>query len=874
MRCACVAALLLASTAHAFVGNDDHLIVASGSAPRVARAVDVERRGTWTVQRDRDTRAVTSMTGGFVDVPGAIADAQVAERAARAFLVAHVLPAGTRIEDFTLVANRVDDGKRTVAFAQTYRGLRVVGGQMHVVFAHDRLFAAGSQAWPNVIATIPRARAATNRAAAWIGAPVRVTGERVILPLVREGKVEYRVADVMEAEQLDIYVAPDGAPIAKQRRGAHATSTLQLDVGVRYAKGARAAVPAGQLNITVDGTAVTTAADGTFGWTGAGSVVTSVVGPRIMVIDEAGAAATTTLIAQDGMPMTWSAATNELVDAQLSAFSYVTVAKAIARRINPGLAWLDQQIEVHVNGENEDCNAFSSGDSIHFYKASAVCENTARVADVVQHEFGHSFHQQSIIAGVGAFDGSMTEGIADFFAANISNDSGIGRGVFLDDSPVRELDPIGSERVYPRDFGGGVHNSGLIIGGALWDLREQLIGKLGAVAGVAATEKVYLGILQRAADLTMTYQAALVADDDDGNLGNGTPNGCAIESAFGRHGLAGADFRETRLVTPVIEGRRVTVAVDTPAATMCPPATVTAMKLAWRVGTGALSEVAMTNSGATWSADLPAQPDGTVIEYQIAAALDTSETLLLPDNAADPLYQTFVGAATEIYCEHFATDPHWKQGGTVANEWDVAVSNATNNAGDPATAFAGTLWLGTDLRADGRYRADILSTIETPPIDATRFEHVHLQFRRWLVIEDSALDVATVRVNGQQIWANATNDTDSLDHIDREWRFVDFDISQYARDPVTITWTLASDPLRQLGGWNLDEICVVGIDRRPTCGDDVVDPDEECEPGIDEHCTETCERRNDDGGCCSGSASLPTLLFGLLQFVMILLRRR
>ncbi len=164
------------------------------------------------------------------------------------------------------------------------------------------------------------------------------------------------------------------------------------------------------------------------------------------------------------------------------------------------------------------------------------------------------------------------------------------------------------------------------------------------------------------------------------------------------------------------------------------------------------------------------------------------------------------------------------------------------------------------------------ATGDPPAIDASQYERVHLQFRRWLVIEDAAIDVATIRVNGMQLWANATNDTDSLDHIDREWRFVDFDITRFAGEPVSVAWTLASDPLRQLGGWNLDEICIVGIDRRPRCGDGVVDPDEECDG--DEHCTETCERRNDDGGCCSGSASLPTLLFGLLQFVMILLRRR
>nr|MBA3501895.1 hypothetical protein [Deltaproteobacteria bacterium] len=702
---------------------------------------------------------------------------------------------------------------------------------------------------------------------------------RVVLPIVRAGAIEYRIADVFDApsKYLDVYVAPDGTPLAKKSRIAHATSTLQFDVGLRYASGPRANLPASQLGITVDGAATTTALDGTFSWgtNVAATVVPSLAGSRVSVVNEAGPLASASLTAQPGVPVVWSAPTNELVDAQLSAYVYASISKAVGKRIHPSLAWLEQPIEVHVNIDNT-CNAFSIGDSIHFFKASAECQNTARVADIVHHEFGHSFHTQSIIPGAGEFDESISEGVADFFAANVSGDSGIGRGLAYDNKAVRELDPIGSERIYPRDVSGVSHVTGLIIGGALWDLREQMIAKLGEPAGIAATEKVFLGILQRAGDVTTTYNAALVADDDDGNLGNGTPHGCIIESAFGRHGLAGASFRETRLLSPVIEGSRVAVTVDTPTGTSCAPANVTAMKLSWRVGEGAPTDIAMTAAGATWTADLPAQPDGTVIQFQIAATLDTSETLLLPDNPADPLYQAFVGNATEIWCERFDSNPGWKQGGNVTTEWDVAVSNPTNNAsGDPATAYAGTTWLGTDLRADGRYRADILSTIETPAIDASHYERVHLQFRRWLVIEDAALDVATLRVNGQQLWANVTNETDSLDHVDREWRFVDFDVTRFAQTPITVMWTLASDPQRQLGGWNIDEVCLVGLDRISRCGDGVVDDTEECDG--DEHCTETCERRNDDGGCCSTSKDSflsSLLLLGLLQFVMIFVRRR
>jgi hypothetical protein len=299
------------------------------------------------------------------------------------------------------------------------------------------------------------------------------------------------------------------------------------------------------------------------------------------------------------------------------------------------------------------------------------------------------------------------------------------------------------------------------------------------------------------------------------------------------------------------------------------------MKLAWRTTTDpTLTEVPMTAVGATWSAARPAVPDGTVLEFQIAATMNTQETLLFPENVADPYYQYFVGTATPIWCEHFDADPNWKQ--NEATEWEVATEQPTTAyaSGDPTTAFAGTTWLGTDLRGDGRYRPDILTSIQTPAIDTSRFARVHLQFRRWLVIEDANLDVATIRVNGAQIWANAKNSAFTLDHLDREWRFVDFDLTELATEPVSVQFTLASDPLRNLGGWNIDEVCIVGLDKFPLCGDGVVDTGEDCDETDRDVCNAKCQLVTGGGGCCSTSRDgFVSALVGC-QFVMIFLRRR
>src|SRR5688572_13624054 len=133
MRAVALAALLLTNTA--FVGDSPR--VTNGRPARVARPVTAATVAGWQALRDRDTGTIVRMWGGSLPVPGAMADPGIAERAAREFLATHLaqLAPGARITDFVVASNRIDGGIRTVAFRQTWNGLRVVGGQMHVVFA-------------------------------------------------------------------------------------------------------------------------------------------------------------------------------------------------------------------------------------------------------------------------------------------------------------------------------------------------------------------------------------------------------------------------------------------------------------------------------------------------------------------------------------------------------------------------------------------------------------------------------------------------------------------------------------------------------------------------------------------------------------------
>ncbi len=506
--------------------------VAAERGPRTHRTVgwgSIAQLG-WRAIYDRDTDVPLRMWGNGIAAPGAVASATIAEQVARQFLATHIatLAPGAQTSDFVLVSNRVGGSgdTRSVGFEQRSGGLRVIGGAIGFTFKHDRLVMVGSTALPNVVAPGPGGgpRLALStlaaKAAGWLAGDGfaaelsrtrnAVGDDRVIVPIVRPRRgsidVSYRVAEQLALESRDgtpgswdVWVdATSGAPIARKSRLHFGTGKVMFDVPQRHPGASRMPAPAPFATHTIGGAGVTSTLDGDVTWNGTGTatVTPGLRGPFVAISNAAGGLATDSLSLSAGGSVTWSKATSETSDAQLAAFVHAGIVKQFAKtRLDPNLAWLDETISVNVN-EGSSCNAYSTGDDIHFYRKSGQCENTARLADVVYHEFGHSLHNHAIIEGVGSWDGALSEGMSDVLAALITNDAGMGRGFFLSNAPMRNLDPATDLR-WPDDTAGEVHDDGEIIGGTMWDVKKALEAKLGAAAGHAKTIEIYYGILQR-----------------------------------------------------------------------------------------------------------------------------------------------------------------------------------------------------------------------------------------------------------------------------------------------------------------------------------------------------------------------------------------
>jgi cysteine-rich repeat protein len=241
---------------------------------------------------------------------------------------------------------------------------------------------------------------------------------------------------------------------------------------------------------------------------------------------------------------------------------------------------------------------------------------------------------------------------------------------------------------------------------------------------------------------------------------------------------------------------------------------------------------------------------------------------VFPNNPADPLYQLMIGHGTPIWCESMDADPAWEQTSSFGFDWEWATLPAGPPSGDPRYAHTGTGALGTDLESDGLYRSNATTTTSTPVTDVSQFARVHLQYWRWLDVEDAQYDRASILANGVPIWNNVRSVNGTLDHVDREWRYHDLDVTeQVTTDGIMqITWSLKSDGSKELGGWTLDDVCLVGFESIGRCGDGILEEGEQCDDGNTvrgDGCSDRCyyEPVSGGGGCStSGSPGLVVAL--------------
>lgn len=193
--------------------------------------------------------------------------------------------------------------------------------------------------------------------------------------------------------------------------------------------------------------------------------------------------------------------------------------------------WLERPLTANVN-LTRSCNAHYSGNTINLYSGSSQCANTGLISDVTYHEWGHALDDQT----GGIDDGAFSEGFGDIVSLLISRSPKLGIGFRLPgNEPVRDLDP---DKIYPQDANGGVHAEGQIIGSTFWDLYVAFEEVYGADEAANKLSNYAFKMILAARTYRDVYQAILAIDDNNGDLGDGSPNLCLVNKIFTQHGLA------------------------------------------------------------------------------------------------------------------------------------------------------------------------------------------------------------------------------------------------------------------------------------------------------------------------------------------------
>ncbi len=281
--------------------------------------------------------------------------------------------------------------------------------------------------------------------------------------------------------------------------------------------------------------------------------------------------------------------------ASRSAFYEVNKLAEMARGWLPSNTWLQNQLTTNVN-INLTCNAFWNGSTVNFYRSGGGCRNTGEIAAVFDHEWGHGLDDNDT-AGVLS---NSSEGYADIAAIYRLQASCVGYGFFqsLDDgcgttadgtgfntneaqqgaahcdlncSGVRDADylqhnpntpdtPLGfvctSCLTGSGPCGRQVHCAAAPARQAAWDfvardLQSAPFSLDSQSAFIVANRLFYQGSGNIGAWHSCTcgssasgcgaangYMQWLAADDDNGNINDGTPHMTALFNAFNRHGIA------------------------------------------------------------------------------------------------------------------------------------------------------------------------------------------------------------------------------------------------------------------------------------------------------------------------------------------------
>ncbi|MEM7164474.1 MAG: dockerin type I repeat-containing protein [Planctomycetota bacterium] len=295
---------------------------------------------------------------------------------------------------------------------------------------------------------------------------------------------------------------------------------------------------------------VTTNANGEFTIAGAttASVVAELDGPYFNVTNAAGANAQLIAIlnATSQQTLLFNSTPTEFGSAEVAAFQMLGRSYAFLELLSPGFAPAQSPIQATVNFAGNCFASYMPAFGLTFTSSGGGCPNTA-YGSVVAHEYFHHIAFQ-----LGGFTAPYDEAMADVFAAFVLDDPEIGRNFY---GPLTNLRHLVGTAQFPSPNPSDPAAEGLPLAQAFWDLRVAFQNQLGVATGEQLADELWLGALLVTSGVidSSIILDLLELDDDDGNLGNGTPHQSLILAAFAGHGFTPPAIPVTGLTCTAVE---------------------------------------------------------------------------------------------------------------------------------------------------------------------------------------------------------------------------------------------------------------------------------------------------------------------------------
>jgi hypothetical protein len=518
---------------------------------------------------------------------------------------------------------------------------------------------------------------------------------------------------------------------------------------------------------------------------------------------------------------------NAFSTSQVNAFIHTNLAHDFFR-MRSNFSAIDAPLTAYVNRTGM-CNAFYDG-ALHFFSASSNCSDSA-FSTVVVHEYGHS-----IVARLGLGQGGFGEGFADTLAMFVHQTPTIGERYYADGTAMRH--PGYDGRQYPCT--GEIHFCGELLAGVWWNIRENLIAAHGPAGHELACQLfvdwAQITIGGEGSDFVnsahpVTAIEVLTADDDDGDLTDGTPNAAAICAAFAAHGISCPPIADLSFeypdglpdYAPAGQARMIRVNVR-PAAQTPLPGTGT---LTYRVN-GGFQTVAMTQTAANnYQAVLPAMSCGESARYYFSARAWTGVVASDPPDGAQAPYLVAAAQSTSlVLSDDFETDRGWSgaaPGDTATlGRWERAVPQGTAAQPDADFSYAGTrCWITGAEAGSTTGSNDVdngVTTLRSPVLDLSGAADGIVSYWRWYsnaaTSSEPHADVFDVSITNNLVnWILVERVGPTGPDAGGGWRYHEFHVRNFVYPTSTVQIRfVASD----LGGSStveaaIDDVQIVGF---------------------------------------------------------------